>query len=90
MVKIRLRRVGKKGQPSFRVVVSDARAPREGRFIAAIGTYNPRTEPSTIQIDTEQAVEWLRKGAQPTEAVSKLFEIAGVADRFRTQRPRSA
>jgi small subunit ribosomal protein S16 len=78
MVKIRLRRIGKKKQPTYRVVVADARAPRDGRFIEAIGKYAPRNEPSVVEIDREKALEWLGKGAQPTEAVSKLFSIAGV------------
>lgn len=79
MVKIKLRRMGKKHQASYRVVVADERSPRDGRFIEAIGRYNPRTEPSEVVIDTERAADWLSKGAQPTEAVAKLFEIAGVS-----------
>jgi small subunit ribosomal protein S16 len=82
MVKLRLRRMGKKGQPTYRVVVADARAPRDGRFIEAIGRYNPRTEPSIVEIDEEKALEWLRRGAQPSEAVAKLLEISGVSQRF--------
>jgi small subunit ribosomal protein S16 len=82
MVKLRLRRMGKKGQPTYRVVVADARAPRDGRFIDSIGRYNPRTEPSTIEIDEDKALEWLRKGAQPSEAVTRLLEITGVWQRF--------
>jgi small subunit ribosomal protein S16 len=82
MVKLRLRRMGKKGQPTYRVVAADARAPRDGRFIEAIGRYNPRTEPSTIEIDEGKALDWLRKGAQPSEAVTKLLEITGVMQRF--------
>ncbi|MBW3588303.1 MAG: 30S ribosomal protein S16 [Actinobacteria bacterium] len=84
MVKIRLRRMGKKHQPTYRVVVADERSPRDGRFIEAIGRYNPRVEPSEVVIDTDRAVEWLRKGAQPTEAVSKLFQIAGVPEKLKT------
>lgn len=83
MVKIRLRRMGKKHQPTYRVVVADERSPRDGRFIEAIGRYNPRVEPSEVVIDTDRAVEWLRKGAQPTEAVSKLFQIAGVPEKLK-------
>lgn len=79
MVKIKLRRMGKKHQPTYRVVVADERAPRDGRFIEAIGRYNPRAEPSEVVIDTEKAAEWIRKGAQPTEAVAKLLQIAGVS-----------
>lgn len=80
MVRIRLRRIGKKKQPSYRVVVTDSRAPREGAFIEAIGRYNPRTEPSEIEIDAERARAWLSQGAQPSDAVTKLLKIAGVLD----------
>lgn len=80
MVKIRLRRIGKKKQPTYRVVVADSRAPRDGRFIESIGRYAPRNEPSIVEIDQERALEWLGKGAQPTEAVTKLLQIAGVID----------
>lgn len=80
MVRIRLRRIGKKKQPSYRVVISDARAPREGAFIEAIGRYNPRTEPSEVEIDAERARAWLSQGAQPSQAVVKLLKIAGVLD----------
>ncbi len=77
-VKIRLSRVGAKKQPYYRVVVADARAPRDGRFIEVIGRYNPRTEPSTVEIDKEKALAWLSKGAQPTDQVKNLRKIAGV------------
>jgi small subunit ribosomal protein S16 len=80
MVKIRLRRIGKKKQPTYRVVVADSRSSRDGRFIEAIGRYAPRDEPSVVEIDREKALEWLGKGAQPTEAVTKLLTIAGVID----------
>jgi small subunit ribosomal protein S16 len=80
MVKIRLRRIGKKKQPTYRVVVADSRAPRDGRFIEAIGRYAPREEPSLVEIDADRAREWLGKGAQPSEAVTKLLKIAGVLD----------
>ncbi|HEX5614813.1 MAG TPA: 30S ribosomal protein S16 [Acidimicrobiia bacterium] len=83
-VKIRLMRVGKKKQPTYRVVVADARSPRDGRFIEIIGQYAPRHEPSQIQIDTERAVAWLEKGAQPTEQVAKLLDVTGVWDAFKT------
>lgn len=78
MVKIRLRRMGKKKQPTYRVVVCDSRAPRDGRFLESIGRYDPRREPSVVEIDADRAREWLGKGAQPTAAVRKLLEIAGV------------
>ena len=71
MVKIRLRRVGKKGQPSYRVVVTDSRSPRDGRFIESIGSYDPGPDPSLIEIDGARALEWMQKGAQPSEAVSR-------------------
>ncbi|MBX6762416.1 MAG: 30S ribosomal protein S16 [Rubrobacteraceae bacterium] len=77
-VKIRLARFGSNRNPFYRVVVADSRSPRDGRFIERIGTYNPRTNPSDIQIDTEKAREWLAKGAQPTDQVRKLLEISGV------------
>lgn len=76
MVKIRLMRVGKKKQPSYRVVVADARSPRDGRIIEAIGHYDPRAEPSVVRIDTERAAYWLERGAQPSDQVRKLLDIA--------------
>ena len=78
MVKIRLRRVGAKKAPFYRVVVADSRYPRDGRFIEEIGTYNPRTEPSTINIDGERAVQWIKNGAQPTDTVKVLLKRAGI------------
>jgi small subunit ribosomal protein S16 len=77
-VKIRLMRVGKKKQPSYRVVVTDSRSPRDGRFIEVIGQYAPRAEPSVVTIDSDRALHWLKVGAQPTESAGKLLEIAGV------------
>ncbi len=82
MVKIRLRRVGAKQQPSYRIVVTDSRAPRDGAYIEAIGFYNPRTEPETVQIQEERALYWLSVGAQPTEAVARLLEKQGTLARF--------
>ncbi|MEK7424582.1 MAG: 30S ribosomal protein S16 [Actinomycetota bacterium] len=81
-VKLRLTRVGKKKQPQYRVVAADSRAARDGRFIQIIGTYNPRTEPSTISIDSDKAVKWLMDGAQPTERVKKLLEVTGAWEAF--------
>ena len=81
-VKIRLMRVGKKKQPTYRVVVADARSPRDGRFIEILGHYSPRDEPSGIVIDGDKAVEWLKKGAQPTDQVARLLDIAGVWETF--------
>jgi small subunit ribosomal protein S16 len=77
-VKIRLTRIGSKKNPVYRVVVADARAPRDGRSIATIGRYNPQHSPSLVEIDVDAAREWLDRGAQPTEAVRKLLTIAGV------------
>ena len=77
-VKIRLRRMGYKKNPLYRVIVADSRSPRDGRFIDEIGTYNPNTDPSEIKIDEEKAKQWLENGAQPTEVVAKLFKVAGI------------
>jgi len=81
MVKIRLKRMGMKGAPSYRVVIADARARRDGRIIENIGWYNPLTEPSTIEIDADRAKHWLQVGAQPTESVRSLLRRAGVLPR---------
>ena len=78
MVKIRLKRMGAKGAPFYRIVVADARAPRDGRFIEEIGYYEPTKEPSVIKVDQELASKWLSQGAQPTDTVKKLLKIAGV------------
>ena len=78
MVKIRLKRMGAKKNPFYRVVVADSRYPRDGRFIDQIGTYDPQTEPSTIQIDAEKAAKWLSQGAQPTDTVKELLKISGI------------
>ena len=77
-VKIRLRRMGQKKAPFYRIIVADSRSPRDGRFIEEIGTYNPGTDPSTFNIDEEAAKKWLANGAQPTEVVSKIFKNAGI------------
>jgi small subunit ribosomal protein S16 len=82
-VKIRLKRMGKKKQPTYRVVVADGRSPRDGRFIEVIGRYDPRQEPSVVEIDNEKALDWLHKGAQPTDPVRKLLEISGAWSRFK-------
>ena len=81
-VKLRLTRVGKTKQPQYRVVATDSRSPRDGRFIQIVGTYNPRTDPSTLNIDTAQVVKWLMDGAQPTERVRKLLEESGQLAEF--------
>ena len=77
-VKIRLRRMGEKKNPFYRIVVADSRSPRDGRFIEEIGTYNPNIEPSEFKVDEELAKKWLANGAQPTETVSKIFKVAGI------------
>ena len=89
-VKIRLMRVGKKKQPTYRVVVADGRSPRDGRFIEIIGQYAPREEPSGIEIDAESALAWLRKGAQPTEQVQKLLTGTGVWAQYEAERGKPA
>jgi small subunit ribosomal protein S16 len=83
-VKIRLMRVGKKKQPTYRVVVADSRSPRDGRFIEILGQYAPRQEPSVVQVDSDRAVHWLREGAQPTEQVAKILEVAGIWDAYKS------
>ncbi len=77
-VKIRLKRMGAKKAPFYRVVVADSRYPRDGRFIEEIGTYNPLTEPSTVKIDGEAAKKWISNGAQPTDIVRKLLKNSGI------------
>jgi small subunit ribosomal protein S16 len=89
-VKIRLMRVGKKKQPTYRVVVADARSPRDGRFIEILGQYEPRHDPSRVAVDTERALHWLRHGAQPTEQVAKILDVAGVWDAYKTETGRDA
>jgi small subunit ribosomal protein S16 len=78
MVKIRLRRMGAKKAPYYRIVVADSHFPRDGRFIEEIGYYDPTKDPSVIKIDEEKAKKWLANGAQPTETVAKILKIAGV------------
>jgi len=84
-VKLRLMRMGKKKQPTYRVVAADARSPRNGRFIEIVGVYDPRPDPSAVRIDNDKAVDWLRKGAQPTESVRKLLEISGAWEAYSGQ-----
>jgi small subunit ribosomal protein S16 len=79
-VKIRLTRFGSKKNPIYRVVVADSRSPRDGRFIEIVGRYNPQTEPSLIELDEAKVKDWLAKGAQPTEPVSRLMRAAGIAE----------
>jgi small subunit ribosomal protein S16 len=82
MLKIRLRRVGAKKQPSYRIVVAESTAPRDGKFVENIGNYNPRTNPETVRIQEERALHWLSVGAQPTESVSRIFRTHGTMARF--------
>ena len=77
-VKIRLRRMGQKKAPFYRIVVADSRSPRDGRCIDEIGTFDPNTDPSTFNVDEELAKKWLANGAQPTEVVAKIFKLAGI------------
>ena len=81
-VRIRLRRMGAKKQPFYRVVVADSRSPRDGRFLDTIGTYNPRSEPAAIQIDREKALRWLEEGATPTDSARSLLSQAGIWQEF--------
>jgi small subunit ribosomal protein S16 len=85
-VKLRLMRVGKKKQPTYRIVAADSRSPRDGRFIEIVGTYAPRSDPSEITVKSDKALEWLSKGAQPTETVRKLLEISGVWSEYESTR----
>ena len=82
-VKMRLTRMGKKKSPYYRIVVIDGRRQRDGRYIDLIGRYDPREDPSVIEIDAEKAVDWLKKGVQPTEAVAKLLDISGVSSKYK-------
>ena len=81
-VKLRLMRMGKKKQPTYRIVAADSRSPRDGRFIEIVGTYQPRLNPSIVEIDNAKAVRWLAEGAQPTETVQKLLQISGAWEEF--------
>jgi small subunit ribosomal protein S16 len=80
LLKIRLARVGKKKQPTYRVVVADARAKRDGKYVEIIGQYNPRTEPNTFVIDEDKARDWIAKGAQPTDRMHKLLATVGIME----------
>ena len=82
MVRIRLRRVGLKHQPSYRIIVADKEAPRDGRFLEIIGFYNPRTDPSTLDIKEDRLFDWMNKGAQPSESVVQLLNSVGALQRF--------
>lgn len=82
MVRIRLRRVGGKKQPSYRIVAADKESPRDGRFLENLGFYNPRTEPATIQLQEDRIFDWMSRGAQPSDSVAQLFRTAGTMERF--------
>ena len=82
MVRIRLRRVGGKGQPSYRVVAADKESPRDGRFLENLGFYNPRTSPETIQLKEDRIFDWISKGAQPSDSVLQIFRVAGTMERY--------
>jgi len=83
MLKLRLRRTGARHQPSYRVVVADVRAARDGAFVDYLGHYNPRTDPPTVVIDEDKALKWLRQGAQPTDAVRQMLSRLGTLDRIK-------
>ncbi len=89
MVKIRLRRVGARNNPSYRLVVVDSRSPRDGAFIQVIGHYNPLTDPETVVIDEEKARSWLKEGAQPTATAARLLAKVGIADNYKTSKERA-
>jgi len=87
MVKIRLRRIGAKHKPLYRIVVADSQSPRGGAFIEVIGTYNPLTDPETVTVEEDKALKWLEQGAQPTETAYRLLAKAGVMDKFKSANP---
>jgi small subunit ribosomal protein S16 len=82
MVRIRLRRVGAKRQPSYRIVAAEKESPRDGRFLEILGFYNPRTEPATIRLKEDRIYDWISKGAQPSESATRVFQSAGLMARF--------
>ena len=84
MVKIRLRRTGGNKKPSYRVVVADERAPRDGAFISIIGFYDPKTDPETVSIKEDEALKWLKEGAQPTATAARLLSKTGIMEKFKS------
>ncbi|MBK8781845.1 MAG: 30S ribosomal protein S16 [Anaerolineales bacterium] len=82
MVRIRLRRIGLKGQPTYRLVAADKESPRDGRFLEILGVYNPRTNPSTIHLKEDRIFHWMKNGALPTESVAQIFKTSGTQERF--------
>lgn len=89
MIKIRLRRVGAKKKPSYRIVVADVRAPRDGAFIDIVGHYDPMTDPETVVIKEEKALYWLKQGAQPTDTTARLLDKAGILEKFKLVKEKS-
>lgn len=85
-VKLRLKRMGAKKQPFYRIVAADSRSPRDGRFIETVGTYNPLTTPAEIKIDEELAMKWLKNGAAPTDTVKNIFSKAGIMTKFANEK----
>lgn len=85
MVKLRLRRTGKKNQPSYRLVAADSRSPRDGKFLEILGHYNPTTKPTTIVLKEEKVLEWLKNGAIPTERVKKILETSGIMQKLKSE-----
>src|SRR4030065_738394 len=82
MVRIRLRRVGAKRQPSYRIVAAEKESPRDGRFLEILGFYNPRTQPATLQLKEDGIYDWMNKGARPSESAPQVFQSAGLIDRY--------
>ena len=82
MVRIRLRRIGLKGQPTYRIVAAEKESPRDGRFLEILGFYNPRTEPATIHIKEDRVFHWMQNGAQPSDSMLQVFKVSGTLDRF--------
>ena len=82
MVRLRLRRIGLKGQPTYRIVAADKESPRDGRFLEILGVYNPRTEPATIHIKEDRVFHWMKNGALPTESVAQVFRSSGTTERW--------
>lgn len=82
MVRLRLRRIGLKGQPTYRVVAADSESPRDGRFLEILGFYNPRTQPATIRLKEDRVFHWMKNGALPTESVAQVFKAAGTLERW--------
>ena len=82
MVRIRLRRIGLKGQPTYRIIAADKESPRDGRFLEILGFYNPRTEPATIYVKEDRVFHWMKNGALPTESVAQVFKVSGMFERF--------